>query len=272
MTDAIWSPQQQQSNLAKGKRELDAIVTHLAKETQRIRTVLVGPGTLYTHPKSKIEACGLAFIHPIPIDLKSSYQPFLLVSYLEAAGLDYDLGIVDLYPNGLQLLHTQEEIRLRASDFREFPTAERLFNEYVARCKLSEGEYGRRKVEQVFEKDGLEVAFASIPKTFRRKRKAGEVRFVEGNITEVGLPFAPLDLIVCLNVLQYQPDTEARKRALSNMRNQLGNGKYLVVNDIWDIVGDQDQELGVLGWKSIDPEIQRPDKLLGGYVLQKVDP
>jgi hypothetical protein len=260
---AIMGIEEQQTNLTRANREMQIAVGLFSSASRKLRALLIGPGSTYKYPKDQWDGM---FGCSDAEDLGSSYQPFMLASYLEERLLDYELTIVDLCPGTLDLIRSQEEVKIRAHDL-QFASIRAASHGYVRRCGLSAGEYGLRYDSDI----GYHILYASIPHSFGLKRSQGGICFVEGDIAAIDLAQeAMFDLAVCTNVLRYQPDDQAKIAALSNIMKSLASGGYLIINDLTSLIGKDGKQAPHFGFEDLTARLEDPKKPLNMYLLQKI--
>ncbi|HZX45537.1 MAG TPA: methyltransferase domain-containing protein [Candidatus Nanoarchaeia archaeon] len=144
-----------------------------------------------------------------------SYQPSIFAACCEGRGLDYNLTLLD--KEYLPLYYARKMRKLVVLNVPALDPAMPMYAELTC-----------RKLSYSFFKTDIK---AKLPKSLRKKRKAGEITYIQHDISQsITFSNSPFDLIVCTNVLGYLHDPEKEKAALRTFRKNLSSKGVAIVS------------------------------------------
>ncbi len=215
------------TGITRGWRERKVIASKLLPADDKLNILEVGTG-IYSDP------------------LYCTYEPFVIVSFLEANGVDFSLVIVDRDPIVIDDLRNRTMMYARLTKDLEVETSQplRRWNQYLAETHQPD-----RFVESTEPQLGLEdylnhgplmcsedylfksgIRAASVPGKWKEKISRGDIRLVLGDIATVKLADGAFDAAFCQNVL-YQLPPEGQQLAMFNMASRLKKDGVLLIND-----------------------------------------
>lgn len=147
------------------------------------------------------------------LEQHGSYQPSTFAACCENRGLDYNLTLLDKKPEPLS--YARKMRKLVILDVPALHPAMPMYAHLTGR-------------ELRYTKTEIKV---NIPESLRRKRKAGEISFIQHDISEpITFENTPFDMIVCTNVLGYLQDSEKEKYALGTFKENLSSEGVVIVS------------------------------------------